>query len=99
MKKVDKIGNFLWVLGGVGILLFTLYKVLNGEAFTRYRTAWLYELDYLSLLLIVILPSVTLPIYFLVIRRREQQAKKEIEEQLIKQRKAKAKTEHVQKNT
>ena len=70
----ERIAVFLIMLGVIGVAYNTYMKIDEGKSFERYRTVWLFEIDYFSVAFIfisTIVLSITLFIYFKVKDNKE----------------------------
>ena len=73
-------------IGLLGLVLVVVDKILSGEAFERYRTHWLFELDYFSVAAIFLSIVVGAPALILYSKYREGKATKEIQRKLEESR-------------
>jgi hypothetical protein len=95
MKNIFiKIGIFLALLGSVGFIGEVIYNASHGFLFERYRTVWGYEIDYFSILLILITSLIGVPAVlgwqYYKERKIEQELKQYIEKQRDKKQRSQA---------
>lgn len=70
----------IWLVSLAGVSFFTLValKVSEGKLFERYRTFWLYEMDYFSVLVILFFAVIMLPLILLAARIKERRDQEEL---------------------
>jgi len=91
-NKLFKLAQALVTIGSLGFIIFVIQKILNGYAFQRYRTVWLYEMDYFSVVLVILVFMCSPFVYYFIYRRnriRVDIEEENIKKELLKRRQAK----------
>jgi len=90
MKKLFIIVEKILVSLAVIAFIYNIYnKIESGKAFERYRTYWLFEMDYFSAAFILIISPIIIVLVYLYFKYRDKQdlkdAKKSLEERREKE--------------
>lgn len=87
MKKyIGEIGGILITIACASFLLNVIYKVTHGHAFERYRTVWLYEMDYFSVSMIFLVSITVSLLYYFGSRINQKRIEHELKDQLNEKR-------------
>ena len=88
-KKLFKLASALATIASIGFVVFVIQKISNGHAFERYRTVWLYETDYFSVGLVLLVFICSPVVYYFIYKINKTKTNTEeerIKNELLKRR-------------
>ncbi len=87
-----KLTGIFTTIAFISFIVFVIQKILNGQAYEKYRTFWLYEINYFSVGLILIVGVLSPIVYYFIYKVNKAKTSKEEDElkkQLLKRRQEK----------
>ncbi len=88
MKKLFIIVGETLIFLGVIAFIYNIYeKIDKGKAFEKYRTYWLYEMDYFSAAFILIISPIIIVLVYFYFKHRDKQELKDAKKRLEETRK------------
>lgn len=85
--RLIKVGSFLAFLAGVSFIFRVVDSALREGIFARYRTVWLYEIDYFSVFMIFGAAIIGVPALLLWHGYKERKIQNELKRRLEENRK------------